>query len=245
VVTGGPTYANQFQNTTAASGDWRQKTGSDLRGAGTSDSTNGATDIAGTARPQSGNWDIGCWQLQAPGAIITADARLSLEAAATQWVAPSLPVEHLGTQLADLGLLLGFFATQSADLRTPSELVRLIGGPLGLLTELGGEVWIDASGGFESLATAVDDWYVAAEWLTSSLGHVAAPGEFATALDCDGSTPAEWLGLAVLTADAVLPIEWSRLLPAPVLVSLKRLLVSPGKRRLLATSGRLRLLRQL
>src|SRR4029077_9439076 len=53
-VTGGKTYANQFQNTTAASGDWRQKTGSDLRGAGTSDSTNGATDIAGTARPQSG-----------------------------------------------------------------------------------------------------------------------------------------------------------------------------------------------
>lgn len=57
------TYANQFVNTTIASGDFREKAGADLQGAGTADSTNGAFDIAGTARPQGTNWDIGCWEL--------------------------------------------------------------------------------------------------------------------------------------------------------------------------------------
>lgn len=49
---GGKTYANQFENTTTASGDWRAKAGADLQGAGTADSTNGAFDISGLARPQ-------------------------------------------------------------------------------------------------------------------------------------------------------------------------------------------------
>jgi len=57
------TYANQFVNTTIASGDYREKTGANLQAAGTADATNGATDIAGTARPQGSNWDIGCWEL--------------------------------------------------------------------------------------------------------------------------------------------------------------------------------------
>lgn len=63
-VTGSKTYANQFQNTTLASGDYRVKLGADLIDAATADSTNGATDIVGTARPQGVGWDIGCWELQ-------------------------------------------------------------------------------------------------------------------------------------------------------------------------------------
>lgn len=47
-----------------------------------------------------------------------------------------------------------------------------------------------------------------------------------------------------VVADDALSIEWSAL-PAPVRVSLERLLASPGKRRLLATPGRLRLLKRL
>ncbi len=64
-VTGGKTYANQFVTTTDAARDFREKTGADLHGAGTADSTNGANDIVGTARPQSSKWDIGCWELVA------------------------------------------------------------------------------------------------------------------------------------------------------------------------------------
>ena len=54
----------------------------------------------------------------------------------------------------------------------------------------------------------------------------------------------EWLEQGnKVVADASLPIEWSAL-PAPMRVSLERLLASPGKRRLLGTSGRLRLLKR-
>jgi hypothetical protein len=55
----------------------------------------------------------------------------------------------------------------------------------------------------------------------------------------------EWLGQAnKVIADEALSIEWAAL-PAPVRVSLERLLASPGKRRILSTPGRLRLLKRL
>jgi hypothetical protein len=54
----------------------------------------------------------------------------------------------------------------------------------------------------------------------------------------------EWLEqTAKVVADEILPIEWSAV-PAPMRVSLERLLSSPGKRRLLGTPGRLRLLKR-
>lgn len=61
--TGSLTYANQFQNTTAAAGDFREKAGANLFNTGTTDTTNGAADIVGTPRPQSTAYDIGCWEL--------------------------------------------------------------------------------------------------------------------------------------------------------------------------------------
>jgi hypothetical protein len=55
----------------------------------------------------------------------------------------------------------------------------------------------------------------------------------------------EWLGQAnKVVADEALSIEWAAL-PAPVRVSLERLLASPGERRILSTPGRLRLLKRL
>ena len=55
------TYNNSyFVDSTA---DWRLASGSAAQGAGTSDSTNGAFDISGLARPQGSNWDIGAWEL--------------------------------------------------------------------------------------------------------------------------------------------------------------------------------------
>lgn len=69
-ITGSKTYANQFYNTTVASGDYRLKSGADLIDAGTADSTNGAIDIAGTTRPQGSAWDIGAWEFKV---AVTAD----------------------------------------------------------------------------------------------------------------------------------------------------------------------------
>lgn len=57
------TYANQFQNTSDATRDFRLKTGSDCIDNGVTDSTNAATDIVGTTRPQGSAYDIGCWEL--------------------------------------------------------------------------------------------------------------------------------------------------------------------------------------
>jgi hypothetical protein len=61
--TAGLTYANQFVGVTSATLDWREKAGANLQGTGTADSTNGAFDISGLARPQAGRWDIGAWEL--------------------------------------------------------------------------------------------------------------------------------------------------------------------------------------
>jgi hypothetical protein len=61
----------------------------------------------------------------------------------------------------------------------------------------------------------------------------------------DNGALLEWLGQAnKVVADEALSIEWAAL-PAPVRVSLERLLASPGKRRILSTPGRLRLLKRL
>jgi hypothetical protein len=57
------TYANQFQNTSDATRDFREKAGADLFNTGVTDTTNAPIDIAGTSRPQSTAYDIGCWEL--------------------------------------------------------------------------------------------------------------------------------------------------------------------------------------
>lgn len=61
------TYANQFQNVNDATRDFRLVTGADMKDTGTTDSTNAATDIAGTARPSGSAYDVGCWEFVAAG----------------------------------------------------------------------------------------------------------------------------------------------------------------------------------
>jgi len=68
------------------------------------------------------------------------------------------------------------------------------------------------------------------------------PVEFGAELARDAPAGAEWLGATIVSlgADARLSIEWSTL-PDPVLVALS----TTGKRRLLATPGRLRILKRV
>ena len=57
------TYANEFQNVNDATRDFRIKTGASQIDTGTTDATNAATDIAGTARPSGAAYDVGAWEL--------------------------------------------------------------------------------------------------------------------------------------------------------------------------------------
>lgn len=57
-----------FQNITDATRDFRIKTGSALLDVGTTDTTNAAYDIVGTARPQGSAYDVGAWELVVAGA---------------------------------------------------------------------------------------------------------------------------------------------------------------------------------
>jgi len=62
------TYANQFQNTSTSTRDFRLKSGADCVDNGVTDSTNAPIDIAGTSRPSGSAYDIGCWELVSAGA---------------------------------------------------------------------------------------------------------------------------------------------------------------------------------
>ena len=57
-----------FQNITGATRDFRIKTASALIDVGTTDTTNAAYDIVGTARPQGSAYDVGAWELVVAGA---------------------------------------------------------------------------------------------------------------------------------------------------------------------------------
>lgn len=60
--TGSLTGSSQFESLTDGSHDFRLKSGSSLIGAGTTESTYAATDIAGTSRPSGTGYDIGAWE---------------------------------------------------------------------------------------------------------------------------------------------------------------------------------------
>ena len=62
------TYSSQFQNVNDATIDFRLVTGANMKDTGTTDSTNAATDIAGTARPSGSAYDVGCWEFVQAGA---------------------------------------------------------------------------------------------------------------------------------------------------------------------------------
>jgi hypothetical protein len=61
-------YATQFQNTADSTRDFRLKSGADMIDSGTTDTTNAANDIAGTARPAGGvAYDVGAWEFVSGG----------------------------------------------------------------------------------------------------------------------------------------------------------------------------------
>ena len=112
--------------------------------------------------------------------------------------------------------------------RTPDGRVRRI-----LRSASGSAVGVSVTTpvALETLARQSGDNGALLEWLALELHNVAIL--------------VEWLAQAHrVVADEPVSIEWAAL-PAPVRVSLERLLASPGTRRVLGTPGRLRLLKRL
>ena len=74
------TYANEFVSVLDATRDFRLKIGAAQFDTGTTDSTHAAIDIAGTTRPVSAAYDVGCWELVAivPGGSFIAQRRFRL-----------------------------------------------------------------------------------------------------------------------------------------------------------------------
>ncbi len=56
------TYGNEFVNVNDATRDFRLSGGANQIDNGTTDSTNAANDIVGTARPNRNAYDVGCWE---------------------------------------------------------------------------------------------------------------------------------------------------------------------------------------
>ena len=123
-------------------------------------------------------------------------------------------------------------------METAAFLSSTIGSPV----ELGAGVTRDTVARVGWLVQTSSDRPFAAEWLAWRLQDVPMPAEFGALVVRDALGGAEWLGATIvpLSADALLWVEWSAL-PDSVLVSLG----SSGKRRLLATPGRLRILKRL
>lgn len=63
-----------FQATTDSARDFRIKSTSALKDAGTTDSTNAGTDIAGTARPAGASYDVGAWEFASISIVFTTPA---------------------------------------------------------------------------------------------------------------------------------------------------------------------------
>jgi len=161
---------------------------------------------------------------------------------------PGISAELLSMSRADGWLPDELLATASGDPRMRLEWAAVLNSLLVLPIALGGGVARDRSARIEWSAQVFSDRYVAAEWLASLPWDLPVPTEFAALVARDAPGRTEWLSTTIvpLTADAFLAIEWSEApAPVPVRVSLERLLVSPGNRRILSTLGRLRLLKHL
>lgn len=140
--------------------------------------------------------------------------------------------EGLAAAPSHCGLSLASMATLRRDPGLPGEFSRGVAS--------------DAAEAFESIANTVADRPVATAWLALLIGDAPGAAESITAAATnDAPTSLEWQGavLVELAAYTDLRVEWSATPRDPVQVALARLLASPGKRRLLAATGRLRLLK--
>ncbi len=152
-------------------------------------------------------------------AAVTSERSTASEALATAGIEPSILVELLGPAsvavTGDTSLAIEAGATPRSDRGVPIEPAALMRSDHGPTAEVLATNRTDAGAGLSA--------------------------EALTGLAQDASPPIEWLGTgAILIADAMLQLEWQRTTPS-VLLSLES---GPDRIRLLATPGRVRLVRR-
>lgn len=73
------TYSSEFQNVNDATRDFRLKSGAAQIDTGTTDTTNAAIDIAGTARPSGAAYDVGAWEFLQPAPALFESSWTTME----------------------------------------------------------------------------------------------------------------------------------------------------------------------
>lgn len=127
-------YAGQFVSTVSTAMDYRIVSTSNLIGAATADTTYGATDIVGTARPQGGNWDIGCWEYFsatppaaqfATSVVCSASATAALNTSITLYGALNGSASASGTLTDPAATLASNASSQTVSTASLSTSIRL------------------------------------------------------------------------------------------------------------------------
>jgi hypothetical protein len=179
-------------------------------------------------------------------ALAFVDIRMPTESLAQAVIDRGVLGEWLGSSLLRSGAL---FELTSALVGTPLAPVEFAGEVLFVSEKTVPIEWLsafhlDRGLPIEAVLDAAVDCRIAMEQLASALTDRALSGEFIVSLGADEFVSIEVEGnILLVLSDQVLPIEWSAL-PGTVRVSLERLLASPGKRRILGTPGRVRLLKR-
>jgi hypothetical protein len=165
-------------------------------------------------------------------AAARAAAGLPGESRATARTLGPLPGEALATVAGGATLAAGTLATIVRGAMLGGEFLTTPADPHALLP-------LEALAALRSAAPLADE-----ALLFGGARSVGLSGEFLAALRSAAETPDEFAGAVLLAvaAEALLPLEWSTAPPATI-VSLWRLLASPGRVRALASPGWRRLLK--
>lgn len=183
----------------------------------------------GTSGSVSSNGWAPVEALQTTFADMTGDSPAPIEAGATVRSGRSIMVEKL--------ILL------PSDMPDPVEWsgALQVVGDARLALEGTASTRSDASARGEAAAALLAETVRAVEWLASGRAVTEARAEMLAAIEPGVDGRIEWLGTgATASADAMLPLEWQQSTPA-LLLSLES---GPGRLRLLATPGRVRLVRR-
>jgi hypothetical protein len=204
---------------------------------------------------------LNLFSLPSTGTTVTTDSGLAFAILATPAADCAVVTESSGRVSSDRSAPLENSGLMSSDGGLPIEAAATLGSELVPLSEALQSTRIDPNVPIESLGTASvavtgntpllievgatvrSDWGLTAEGLTTSRTDAGAElaAETLAGLAQDTTGSIEWSGSgAIVIADTMLPLEWQQTMPT-ALVSLES---GPSRVRLLATPGRVRLVRR-
>ncbi|MGH7029743.1 MAG: hypothetical protein ACREE9_01370 [Stellaceae bacterium] len=155
----------------------------------------------------------------------------------------SLPIEATATARSDRGAVIESPALLRRDMSCPAEWSGVAQFVVDAVVPLEGAAVVHggASALTEAVALLLPRAIGPLEWLATGGADTELTAETLSALAQGTRGSIEWLGTeATIIADAMLPLEWQGTTPA-LLLSLES---APGRIRLLATPGRVRLARR-